>query len=89
MTVKELIDKLQIMPSDAVVVYEMCSECIDMEEDQVRLIRAEERRLCRRKRKVYSGCTETYNTYITYREDQWKGVEDQAEFVTVCHFPGN
>lgn len=76
MTVRELITKLQTMPPDATVVYDCCSECVDMDEDQVRLVRKEDRKLCRRN-----------GYYITYREEQWKGAT--PEFVTVCYFPGN
>lgn len=77
MTVKELIAKLTQMPENAVVVIDMMSECIALDDDEPKLVRAEEKRLVLRN-----------GQYMSYVAAYWPKTE-KPHFVTVCHFPGN
>lgn len=80
MTVRELIEKLQTMPPDTGVVYQSCSEDVNMELDQVYLVTSEEKKLA-----LHMGM---YISYSSVSARYWQPGQ-VPEFVTRCCFPGN
>jgi len=78
MTVKELIERLRVMPQDAIVLYQACSDSYELEDDEPSLFKMTVTRDKTGKPRYHS-----YN-------DKWipKNAED-IEVIDVCHFPGN
>jgi hypothetical protein len=93
MTVAELIALLQTMPQDAPVIYPMYSEYTELRPDEVRLIKAEDKRIVWREQNGYmyyypsdfaGGPTPKWNP--NYKPQY---ANEQPKFVTVVMFPGN
>lgn len=77
MTVKELVEKLQTFPQDAVVLYRAWSELNAMDDDDVWLAKPEEKLVVRRN-----------GMYMGYHHHHWPK-EETPEFVEAVCFPGN
>jgi len=75
MTVAELIVKLQTMPQEALVIYQRCSECVALEEDEVLL---------------FDDYIERNGIYMQFKDKWWDYSKDgDPKKLTVCVFPGN
>ncbi len=74
MMVKELIEKLQAMPPEALVVIDLMSECQLLDENQPTM----------------ANMIERNGSYLRWGERYWDYVKDgEPNVVKVCHFPGN
>ena len=86
MTVAELIVILQRMPQDAKCIRTICSDYDEMDEEDLGLIKAEDKKI------VLSAVKDWRNDpqlrYHHYRSTEWPE-GSQPNFVTVCHFDGN
>lgn len=75
MTVKDLIEKLQAMPQDLLVVYDIHSETVPLEDEWPM---------------VAADFIERNGIYMRFVERWWNKERDgEPKLVTVCHFPGN
>ena len=73
MTCRELIQHLSTMPQDAVVVFDMYSECQGLEADEVTV----------QEMFLHNG------TWMNRRNARYAAVDQPVKMEQVIHFPGN